>query len=102
MREEAPARAEVPAADDAAARVEAVVAADDPPRGDVPSRAGLRGSAVPGPVARSVAAPHPPAEPVRVTIGRIEVHAPVPALPEAPAPDWTPPFMSLDDYLARR
>jgi hypothetical protein len=39
---------------------------------------------------------------VRVTIGRIEVHAPTPAPPETPEVGWTPPFMSLDDYLARR
>jgi len=40
--------------------------------------------------------------PVQVTIGRVEIRPPAPAPPaEAPRPRWSPPFLSLDDYLER-
>jgi hypothetical protein len=44
-----------------------------------------------------------PGEPeVRITIGRVEVRPHAPAAPApAPEPPWTPPRLSLDDYLAR-
>ncbi|HEX2205656.1 MAG TPA: hypothetical protein VHG91_20255 [Longimicrobium sp.] len=39
---------------------------------------------------------------VRVTIGRIEVRAAPPPAPQRPAaPAWTPPVMTLEEYLAR-
>ena len=39
---------------------------------------------------------------IRVTIGRIEVRAAPPPAPQRPAaPAWTPPVMSLEDYLSR-
>jgi len=41
---------------------------------------------------------------VHVTIGRIEVRAvtpPAPAPEPRPAPGWTPPVLSLDEYLKR-
>jgi hypothetical protein len=49
------------------------------------------------PVGRAPA-PAGPA-PVRVTIGRVEVRATLPARPPAPAPAWQPPILSLDEYL---
>jgi hypothetical protein len=80
------------------------------PAGDLPREA--RRASVVRPEAVRVAEPPAPAvaqEPaverpvVRVTIGRIEVRAaPAPAQPQPPAkPGWTPPVLSLDDYLQR-
>jgi hypothetical protein len=45
-------------------------------------------------------APAPPApEPVRITIGRVELRTPPP--PAKPEPSWKPPFVTLEEYLKR-
>lgn len=79
--------------DEGARTKEARIAAGEAPRGPAATSVTMAGSDESAGEARPT---------IRVTIGRIEVRAappPAPARPAAPA--WTPPVMSLEEYLAR-
>lgn len=74
-------------------------AADERNGGRTPASAAPAASAV---HAEEADAEEEPRQVIRVTIGRIEVRAaPAPAPAQPAARGWTPPVMSLDEYLER-